>query len=267
MTIRDYFDQLNVCRNRIRRDSSLRRADSDGNARFQQIFKSLRAAGFKKTDTKSTGLTAIDYLANPLRAENPYREILPSASPPPQITTRNTRHSSHQATGSRSQTSMARATSPFRQNNSDLKKLSPYDLRSSQGAVALAARAKIESSIQKAAQKYDLPPALIKAVIKAESNFQVDAVSKAGAQGLMQLMPETARELGVKNPFDIEQNIDGGVRYLRKMLDSFGDNLSLALAAYNAGPAALEKYGREIPPYEETHRYVQRVLRFSKQMV
>jgi soluble lytic murein transglycosylase-like protein len=82
----------------------------------------------------------------------------------------------------------------------------------------------------------------------------------------MQLMPATARELGVKNPFNIEQNIDGGSRYLRKMLDSFGGDLKLALAAYNAGPEAVIKYGGKVPPYRETQQYVRRVLRFTRQM-
>lgn len=106
---------------------------------------------------------------------------------------------------------------------------------------------------------------MIKGVIKAESNFQITAVSHAGARGLMQLMPETARELGVDDPFDIEQNIDGGARYLRQMLDKFGGDLKTALAAYNAGPGAVEKYGGNVPPYLETKQYVRRVLRFSRQ--
>jgi hypothetical protein len=267
LTIRDYFDRLNESRNRIRKDSSLRGAESDGNTLFKQIFKSVRAARLKKTEPKSTGLTAADYLANPFRAENSHKKILPATSPHPQITAKKVGRSSDQATGSGIQTPIGRTTAPFRQNNGELRTLFPSDSRSSQRIVGSPAQAKIESSIQKAAEKYNLPPGLIKAVIKAESNFQVDAVSNAGAQGLMQLMPATAKELGVKNPFDIEQNIDGGVRYLRKMLDSFGGNVKLALAAYNAGPAALEKYGGEIPPYEETNRYVNRVLRFSKQMV
>ncbi|MBW2410820.1 MAG: lytic transglycosylase domain-containing protein [Deltaproteobacteria bacterium] len=120
----------------------------------------------------------------------------------------------------------------------------------------------IERSILQAAQKYNLPPALIKAVIKAESNFDPGAVSSAGAQGLMQLMPATAEELGVKNSFDIEQNIDGGSHYLRKMLDKFGGNTKLALAAYNAGPGTVEKYHGNVP-YPETRNYVKRVMRFS----
>jgi hypothetical protein len=123
----------------------------------------------------------------------------------------------------------------------------------------------IDQNVQKAAAKYDLSPALIKGLIRAESNFKVRAVSSAGAQGLMQLMPATAEELGVKNPFDIEQNIDGGTKYLRKMLDRFGGNVRKALAAYNAGPGTVIKYNGRVP-YPETRQYVRRVLRFSRQM-
>jgi len=124
----------------------------------------------------------------------------------------------------------------------------------------------IEQNVREAAAKYALPPALIKAVIRAESNFKIDAVSSAGAQGLMQLMPATAEELGVKNPFDIRQNIEGGSRYLRKMLDRFGGNVPKALAAYNAGPGTVKKYNGRVP-YPETRQYVRRVLRFARQMV
>jgi soluble lytic murein transglycosylase-like protein len=123
----------------------------------------------------------------------------------------------------------------------------------------------IDQQVQKAAAKYDLSPDLIRAVIRAESNFKVTAVSSAGAQGLMQLMPATARELGVQNPFDIEQNIDGGAKYLRKMLDRFGGNVRKALAAYNAGPGTVIKYNGRVP-YPETRQYVKRVLRFSRQL-
>lgn len=122
---------------------------------------------------------------------------------------------------------------------------------------------KILASIDQAAARFGLAPALIKAVVKAESNYQVRALSPAGAQGLMQLMPATARELGVTDPFDIDQNIRGGAQYLRNMLDQFDGDLHLALSAYNAGPGTVARYGGNVP-YAETRTYVQRVLRYAE---
>lgn len=112
--------------------------------------------------------------------------------------------------------------------------------------------------IQEASKKHDINPALIEAVIKVESGFNAGAVSHAGAQGLMQLMPETAASLGVSDSFDPQQNINGGARYLKEMMDTFGD-VKTALAAYNAGPGAVKEHGG-IPPYKETQNYVPRVL-------
>jgi soluble lytic murein transglycosylase len=107
-----------------------------------------------------------------------------------------------------------------------------------------------------------LPPALVKAVIAAESRFDSEAVSRAGAQGLMQLMPETARLLGVDDPFRPDENVRGGTRYLRAMLDRYGD-MTRALAAYNAGPTVVDQY-RGVPPYPETRDYVRRVLTYYR---
>lgn len=123
----------------------------------------------------------------------------------------------------------------------------------------LANQSLYEPHIQLVCSRYGLDHNLVKAVIRTESAFNPEAVSPKGAMGLMQLMPGTSKDLGVANPFDPQQNIDGGARYLRLLLDRFDNDLVLALAAYNAGPEAVAKHGG-IPPYEETRSYVQRVL-------
>lgn len=117
------------------------------------------------------------------------------------------------------------------------------------------------SEISAAAERYGVPYGLVTAVIRAESGFNPRAVSRKGARGLMQLMPSTASMLGVRDSFDPRQNIDGGVRHLRALMDRFPSNLPLAIAAYNAGESAVLAHGG-IPPYPETREYVNRVLRF-----
>lgn len=119
-----------------------------------------------------------------------------------------------------------------------------------------------DNIITKAAGKFNLDVALIKAVIKAESNFNHKAVSPAGAKGLMQLMPQTANALNVDDVFHPENNIEGGARYLRYLLNLYQGNLTLALAAYNAGEGAVAKYNYNVPPYRETQTYVKRVLAY-----
>jgi hypothetical protein len=113
--------------------------------------------------------------------------------------------------------------------------------------------------VQKAAEKYEIEPELIHAVIRTESNGNYRAVSKKGAMGLMQLMPSTANDMNVGNPFNPEENIDGGTRYLRYLLEKFNGNVTLAVAAYNSGPTTVERYG-SIPPIAETKQYVNRVF-------
>ena len=116
--------------------------------------------------------------------------------------------------------------------------------------------------IERAARAYRVDPALVKAVMAAESNFNPRATSRKGAQGLMQLMPKPARSVGVRDPYSPTQNVLGGVRYLREMLDRFGD-VTHAVAAYDAGPTAVERY-EGIPPYRETREYVARVLHYHR---
>jgi soluble lytic murein transglycosylase-like protein len=119
--------------------------------------------------------------------------------------------------------------------------------------------AQIDALVEQNASTWQVDPALIKAVIANESGFNATATSNVGAQGLMQLMPATATSLGVRDAYDPGQNVAGGTRYLRGLLDRFGGDKRLAIAAYNAGPGAVEKYG-DIPPYRETRNYVQNVL-------
>lgn len=120
-----------------------------------------------------------------------------------------------------------------------------------------------DAIIASSSQKYGVSPSLIKAVIQAESGYNPNAVSRKGASGLMQLMPGTARSLKVSNSFDPKDNVEGGVKYLRFLLDTFRGDVSLALAAYNAGLNKVAKYGG-IPPYSETRNYVNKVLAFMQ---
>ena len=126
---------------------------------------------------------------------------------------------------------------------------------------ASAARSvRFNQIILKAARFYQLPEALIRAVMRVESNFNPSVVSHAGAMGLMQLMPRTAESMGVQDPFDPQQNILGGARYLRILVNEFDGDMIRKLAAYNAGEGAVRKYGG-VPPYKETQRYVRRVMK------
>lgn len=113
--------------------------------------------------------------------------------------------------------------------------------------------------IEKHAATYSVSPQLVRAVVQVESGFNPRAVSHEGALGLMQLMPATAIEMGVSNPFDPDQNIRGGVAYLRQLLNRYGGDETLALAAYNAGPQAVDRHGYQVPPYRETQKYVAQV--------
>ena len=263
LTIRDYFDRVFAGKQRTRKiySHSAQKANTSRTGTFRGMLASHQTQGVKNTNGKTNGLTIVDYLANPIR-------LIGRPQRPPELSSSETK-----GNGSCDPNSPAAAkASPGKGTSSSLseeKRVSPRSLPAvtpSPEKSDTRERQEIERSIQKAARKYNLSPGFIKGVIRAESNFQVDAVSRAGAQGLMQLMPATAKELGVTNPLDIDQNIDGGCRYLRKMLDGFGGDAKLALAAYNAGPGTVRRYAGKVP-YPETIQYVDRVMRFSKQTV
>jgi soluble lytic murein transglycosylase-like protein len=143
---------------------------------------------------------------------------------------------------------------------------SPAATVASRGVDWLARSAKYDATIDAAAKVNTLQPALVRAVIVVESGFNPRALSKKGAVGLMQLNPKTAKRYGVKDIYDPEQNIRAGAHYLKDLLARFGSNLELALAAYNAGEDAVERYHRHVPPYPETMSYVPNVMRVYQRL-
>lgn len=142
-----------------------------------------------------------------------------------------------------------------------IKLLEKYRANPTKGSSTNPLDGKFAEIIREVSDRYNVDPHLVQAVVKAESNFDSQAQSSAGATGLMQLMPATAADLGVTNVYDPKQNIEGGVRYLRMLLDRYQGDVSKALAGYNAGPGAVDQYNG-IPPYSETQTYVNRVLNY-----
>jgi len=146
------------------------------------------------------------------------------------------------------------------QPDSEIMKMARDAVEASDSSVEIAEIVEIEAHIREVAVRYDIPPILVAAIVEAESEFNPRAVSRRGARGLMQLMPGTASSLQVSDTFDPYENIEGGVRHLRGLMDRYHGNLPLVLAAYNAGEQAVMVYGG-VPPYRETRRYVSRILR------
>jgi hypothetical protein len=146
------------------------------------------------------------------------------------------------------------------QQESEIMRMARETVETTDSSVEIAEILEIEAHIREVAVRYDIPPILVAAIVEAESEFNPRAVSRRGARGLMQLMPGTASSLRVSDTFDPYENIEGGVRHLRRLMDRYRGNLPLVLAAYNAGEQAVMVYGG-VPPYRETRRYVNRILR------
>jgi hypothetical protein len=152
------------------------------------------------------------------------------------------------------------SVSSLSQPDSEIVRMARETVDSADSSVEVAEIVEIEAHIREVAVRYDIPPILVAAIVEAESEFNPRAVSRRGARGLMQLMPGTASSLKVSDTFDPYENIEGGVRHLRQLMDRYHGNLPLVLAAYNAGEQAVTVYGG-VPPYRETRRYISRILR------
>ena len=247
LSIQDYFNRRVVARAQPKTLNRTKMGSGIVHSPFSKVLAEARAAATEKPQ----GLSIRDYLQRRVRSraaaviEELPRAISPGMpGPTPGMVTSFDRGGVLSDAGISPEVSIA-AQGP-------------------QENTAAADKHKILDSINRAAARYKLPAALIQAVVKAESNYQIRAVSPAGAQGLMQLMPGTARELGVTDPFDIDQNIHGGARYLRNMLDQFNGDVHLALSVYNAGPGTVAKYDGNVP-YAETRTYIQRVMRYAEE--
>ena len=208
---------------------------------FRQVINSIGQTEGRGGHSTTSGLTIQDYWRQPVAAQSRFPAV------------RN---------GNPQDKSSAEACAPAAPAAVDRNK--PPEAPATNAPSA--PRQKIERAVKDAAAKYGLPAGLVASVIRHESAFNPRAVSKAGAQGLMQLMPATAKELGVEDPFDIRQNVDAGSRYLKQMLDQFDGDLRKALAAYNAGPGTVRRYGG-IPPYPETRNYVHKVMKSAAELV
>lgn len=264
MKIGDYFERLRYASVRDKNKCLDKDSGFSPVNKFEGILSSCRFALKKTKNLESRGLRVSDYLTNPVqvrpsgksRNRSDFQKIGTTYGSAPANSRELSKYMDVSKKSAITEIKQRRNSRPIRMLEADILKESDD----------ISHRKEIDRSIKEASSKYGLPTCLIKGVIKAESDFRVRAVSPAGAQGLMQLMPGTAKELGVKDPFDIDQNIDGGTRYLKKMLELFGRDVKLALAAYNAGPGTVNRYSGNVP-YRDTMIYVERVLKYSRQLV
>lgn len=278
MTIEDYMRKASGRYKVVRQDLKPQKETQTASTDFNGILSAFKKPTRQNEQNTSKGLTAAEYRQRPVA----YSYTRPSQQPSTDNASKQTNASDIQSTnnetpetkktsdGSNKQAVYSTASELSRMNQyKTLSGLNDSRIVRSQATPRNASyrtgdtSQTIEKAVQDAADQYQISPKLIKSVIKAESNFDANAVSPAGAQGLMQLMPGTAKDMGVKNPFDIKQNIDGGSRYLKKMLDMFNGNVKQALSAYNAGPETVKRYNGNVP-YKETRQYIDRIMDYTK---
>ncbi len=282
MTIEDYMKKASGRFKVVRQDLKHQKETQATSSDFNGILSTFKKPSHQPEPKTLKGLSVADYRLRPVTTSNSQlsrqspAETQKAHSNPSQGITAYKEASEYflgpETSNTQPSISLETVANERKQNRSqsDLsnsqKTLFPTSDKGLSQIRSNATSHKIEKAIQDAAVQYQLSPKLIKGVIKAESDYDVNAVSPAGAQGLMQLMPGTAKDLGVKDPFDIKENIDGGVRYLKKMMDMFGGNVRQALSAYNAGPGTVKRYNGNVP-YNETRQYVDRVIDHTKSTV
>ncbi|MGD9974823.1 MAG: lytic transglycosylase domain-containing protein [Desulfatirhabdiaceae bacterium] len=271
MTVEDYIRKTSTTYRSVSVSRVKKQPDSASDTQFSGILSTFQKPA-PTTEKKSfKGLSIVEYLARPVSARV---ERQPDATGKIQKKVgESAQLKTPESDKAASQPPQANPSKPEgisnRQNAGVLKTDTKPDIGIQKKDVAAidnsfsSGNAHIDSAIDQISEKYGLPSDLIHSMVQVESNYKVNAVSPAGAQGLMQLMPDTAKEMGVTHPFNIRQNIEGGARYLKKMLETFNGNMKKALAAYNAGPATVKRYNGDVP-YPETRSYVKRIMSMNQ---